>query len=433
MLELIRSSCAALVLVSLLLSTSNAQEGAGPERAAGSPRAEDAPAEDAAAEDAAIAGDGFDADAERRVFREAVEAWGESISETRAVLIRFHNGTAETEPHYRDQYRELQVRGRETFDRAVRAATALLEHDPQESFLQAQFLLVAVHYRYNRDWFELTGPAAEVLMAVGTNDPKLPEIAGVSFFATDQFDRASPHLAKAAETGTLDEKHAGLPQAVEEYRKHWDRERVFRAEDREKDDLPQVRFSTTRGDVLVELFEDQAPNTVANFINLVESGYYDQLPFYQVIDSQIAMVGDAADDGLDASAGRIPDENQRSDARVTFRGSLAMAKLPNPQSQQPRTIPHSARSHFFFTLMPFPEANSEYTVFGRVIQGMDAVSALRRVDPSVKDPENPAAPPDRVLSAEVIRKRSHPYEPEFIGPSPTREVRGRVGAQSSKD
>lgn len=411
MTESIRPACALLLLVLLLIRPAVAQEETPPDAAtAGGP---------VAAAQRQSADTAFDAEAVRAEFREAVDAWGETISETRAVLIRFHNGTAEAESQYRDQFRELQVRGREEFDRAVQLATELLVQDSAESFLQAQFLLVAVHYRYGRDWFELTGPAAEALMAVETKDPKLSEIAGVSFFATGDFDRAEPHLAEAARTGNLDAKRAELLGAVDEYRNLWEREQQLRAEDRQKGDLPRVRFSTTRGDILVELFEDQAPNTVANFIKLVENGYYDQLPFYQVIASQIAMVGDAADNGPGGPGSYIADENQGPDARAIFRGSLAMAKLPDPQAANMRTLPNTARSHFFFALMPLPQANSEYTVFGRVIEGIDTVSALRRIDPTEKDSEKPAPSPDRVLTAEVVRKRSHPYQVVYVDePSP---------------
>lgn len=407
MIESIRPACAALLLVSLLIRPAVAQEGTA--------RGAEPAGETTASAEGQVADGLFDAEAARAEFREVVDAWGETIGETRAVLIRFHNGTAETEAQYREQFRELQIRGREQFDRSVRLATELLEQDPAGSFLQAQFLLVAAHYRYGRDWFELTGPAAETLMQVETKDPKLPEIAGVSFFATGEFDRAEPHLRDAAQSGNLDAKHAGLLDAIAEYREHWEREQQLRVEDREKGDLPRVRFSTTRGDILVELFEDQAPNTVANFINLVESGYYDQLPFYQVIPSQVAMVGDAADSGPGSAGSYIADENQHPDARAIFRGSLAMAKLPDPQASNVRTLSNTARSHFFFALMPLPQANSEYTVFGRVIEGIDTLSALRRVDPTAKDSEKPTPSPDRVLSAEVVRKRSHAYQVEYVG------------------
>lgn len=376
------------------------------------------PTTPAVAQEASVgeaAEDPLDIEAEQAAYRAAVEEWKDTIAKMQEAALRFHNGTQETEQKYLTQYRELSEQGRDQFDRAVRAATRLLANDPKPDSEYANFLLAATRYRFDRDWYELTGEAAEALMAAGVEERRLPEIAGVSFWATNRFERVAEHLQKAIETGFIDPKHRQLLQSVNPYQTLWERERQFREEARERDDLPQVRITTTRGDLVVELFEDQAPNTVANFITLVEQGFYEGLTFHQVIPSQIAMTGDSTGDASGNAGYRIADESDREDARATFRGSLVMAKLADPRSSTGQTLPNSASSQFFFTFMPLPWVNREHTVFGRVIEGIGTLAAITRVDPTTKKEEaEPEGTPDRILNMEVIRKRSHEYQPQVL-------------------
>ncbi len=355
----------------------------------------------------------FDHAAEAVVFHAEVDKWRETLSLLGEVLVLYHNGDGSLDNKYQDRYRELQFVGRQQFDAAFRSAVKLIDNAPREYFEAAQFLLLAVPHRYQMDWYEGTGEGAEALISLDLEDPKLIEIAGVSFYATAQFDKAERYLKMAEEAGTLDPAFAGLRPSIPDVQELWDRELEFRAADDAKGDLPRVKLVTTRGDVVIELFEDQAPNTVANFIDLVENHQYDGGPFYQVLGRRIAMIGDAAGDRAGSMGFFIDDENVGPEKRTMFRGSLAMAKLPDGDSQVRRTYPDTASSHCFVAYQPLIQANPEHTIFGRVIEGIEHLCALTRLDPSEKQDEN-AIPkiPDRIVSAEVIRKRSHPYEPK---------------------
>lgn len=421
MLHTTRSSISVSALAALILAagtlavlptrTAMAQEEEA-EKASGPGPAASGPAAASAGEPAESS---LNVEAEQAAYQAAIKAWRQTIAEMQEAALRFHNGTAETEQKYLTEYRELSDRGRGEFDRAVRAATRLLQHDPKADSQYADFLFAAARYRFDRDWYELTGEAAEALMAAEVKEPRLPEIAGVSFWATNRFDRAAEHLQTAIDNGFIEPKHRRLLESVGVYKPLWEREQQLRQEARENDDLPQVRITTTRGALVVELFEDQAPNTVANFISLAEQGFYDGLLFHQVIPSQIAMSGDPSGDASGNAGYRIADEVDRSDARATFRGSLVMARLADPRSNSGQTLPNSASSQFFFALMPLPWANREHTVFGRVIAGIGTLSALTRVNPSAKKGEDePEGPPDRILTIEVIRKRPHDYQPEVL-------------------
>ena len=81
------------------------------------------------------------------------------------------------------------------------------------------------------------------------------------------------------------------------YAKLWDTESKLRTAEVEADDLPRVRLTTSKGEVDIELYENEAPETVGNFINLVEQGYYDGLKFHRVLQNFMAQTGCPKGDG----------------------------------------------------------------------------------------------------------------------------------------
>jgi cyclophilin family peptidyl-prolyl cis-trans isomerase len=357
----------------------------------------------------------FDHAGEAKKFEDLLTTWKQTILDLNEVTIRYRNSQESEGAALRAKHRELEVKGRVEFDEAFRQALLLCENAPRKSFAAAEFLLIGMRYRHARGWHEFTGEAAECLLRISDGGRGLPEIAGVSFYATNQFEKARQHLAEAVAMGLLDRKNFGLLEVIDLMVEPWQKEEKLRQADVEKGDLPQVKLTTSRGEVVLELFEDQAPNTVANFIQLVEEGAYRGIPFYQVLEGQIALAGDVRVSPLSAGF-RIEDENDHKDARPVLRGSIAMAKIPMPEGSPIKTVPDSANSHFFISFQPLPQASDEHTVFGRIIQGIEHFSALTRVDPSKKEDEDsgPALNPDLILEAEVIRRRDHEYKPVRI-------------------
>ena len=190
-----------------------------------------------------------------------------------------------------------------------------------------------------------------------------------------------------------------------EYVELWDREQQLRQAEEQADDLPRVAIETSRGRIVVELFENEAPNTVANFISLAESRFYDQTKFHRVIPNFMAQGGDpntrpgaTAPPGAGGPGYFIPDELNPETARKHFTGSLSMANSG---------APNSAGSQFFITHEPAYGHNGSYTVFGRVLEGVEIV---RRIE---KD--------DVLQSAKVLRKRDHVYAPSTL-PDPTSPI-----------
>ncbi len=183
-----------------------------------------------------------------------------------------------------------------------------------------------------------------------------------------------------------------------DYPELWRQEQLVRAAEASADDLPRVELVTAQGRIVLELFENEAPNTVANFIALAESGYYEGIKFHRVLPNFMAQAGDPnTRDGTDGAAGtagpgyRIPDEFAREGARNHFTGTLSMAKTPGA---------NTGGSQFFLTHTPTAHLNGKHTVFGRVLSGLDVVRSIE--------------PNEVIVSLTVLRKRDHEYEPQKL-------------------
>ena len=214
---------------------------------------------------------------------------------------------------------------------------------------------------------------------------------------TSEIELAEKFL-KAAEVAGVDEsKVAGLQKAIERERLKVEAEMAIRATEKEVDDLPQVKIETTKGTIIVELFENEAPNTVANFVSLVESHFYDGTPFHRVIPGFMAQGGDPTGTGTSGPGYTIACECDVPDARKHFLGSLSMAHAGKD----------TGGSQFFLTFAPTEHLDGRHTVFGRVIEGFEILPKISRT-------EGPQAGSsrDKILKAEIIRKRDHEYKPK---------------------
>jgi cyclophilin family peptidyl-prolyl cis-trans isomerase len=160
--------------------------------------------------------------------------------------------------------------------------------------------------------------------------------------------------------------------------------------------------------MVVELFENEAPNTVANFVALVDKGFYDGTPFHRVIGGFMAQGGDPTGTGTGGPGHAIACECGKPGARKHFLGSLSMAHAGK----------NTGGSQFFLTFRPTEHLDDKHTVFGRVIEGLDVLPKIRRTqDAEGRTVEG--VEPDRIVKAVMVRKRNHPYEPATL-PDPRR-------------
>lgn len=119
------------------------------------------------------------------------------------------------------------------------------------------------------------------------------------------------------------------------------------------------------GTIKIEFYPDSAPNTVANFEKLANSGFYNGLTFHRVVDGFVAQGGDPAGNGTGGPGYKIKAEFNN---RKHLTGTLAMARSQHPDS---------AGSQFYICLAPQPFLDGQYTVFGQVTEGMDLVKKIR--------------------------------------------------------
>ena len=133
-----------------------------------------------------------------------------------------------------------------------------------------------------------------------------------------------------------------------------------------------AHFTTNLGDFQVELFEDRAPATTKNFIELVEKGFYDGIVFHRVIEGFMLQSGCPDGNGRGGPGYTIPDEFH---AELTHdsEGVLSMAN----------SGPNSGGSQFFVTLAPTAWLDGKHAVFGKVIEGIETV---RTIGATAKDP-----------------------------------------------
>lgn len=232
---------------------------------------------------------------------------------------------------------------------------------------------------------------------------RLEDVAYQAFlasYAIEDFARADLMLKKIEDKGIAlqETMRAELTDAQEK----WQKELMIRRLESNTDDLPRVKLETSEGDIVVELFENHAPQTVGNFVSLVEKHFYDGLPFFLVKPSQIAQTGCPDGDGSGDAGYQIPCECYREQIRHHFTGTLSMSNSGRD----------SGGSQFFITHQRDGQFDGKFTAFGRVIEGLDVVYRLKIADGTISNVATPrATDPSTIVKATVIRKRDHPYTP----------------------
>ena len=141
-------------------------------------------------------------------------------------------------------------------------------------------------------------------------------------------------------------------------------------------------LETSKGRVVIAMRPDLAPNHVAHIKKLVGEGFYDGIVFHRVIDGFMAQTG--CPDGTGMGGSKYPNLKQEFNAEPHVRGTCSMARAQNP---------NSANSQFFICFDDARFLDRQYTVWGKVTEGMDNVDKLKRGEP-VDDP-------DQIVSAKM--------------------------------
>lgn len=165
-----------------------------------------------------------------------------------------------------------------------------------------------------------------------------------------------------------------------------------------QDKAPRVRLATSLGDVIVELDPQKAPKTVENFLQYVQDKHYDGTVFHRVIGNFMIQGGGFTAD-MQQKPTRAPVPLEATNGLKNDRGTIAMARTSNP---------NSATSQFFINVVdnaglnaPSPDGFG-YTVFGKVVAGMDVVDKIRAVPTGNRGPfQNVPQTPVTILKASL--------------------------------
>jgi peptidyl-prolyl cis-trans isomerase B (cyclophilin B) len=148
-------------------------------------------------------------------------------------------------------------------------------------------------------------------------------------------------------------------------------------------DHPQVAFDTTAGTIVIELNQEKAPKTVANFLAYVKSGHYDGTIFHRVIKDFMIQTGGFDADFREKSAPNKV-ENEADNGLKNEEGTVAMARTSDPQSASAQFFINAKNNTFLNYTSKTPQGWG-YAVFGKVVSGMDVVKKIELVQTSNKN------------------------------------------------
>lgn len=290
------------------------------------------------------------------------------------------------------------------------AATDLLESDPVKyenvGLLLREMLIAEVAKDRCDHW---TRGARVLLQCENLVNDEVLLNAGYAGFCECDWELATAAWSKLLEKGKLPEVEQIMLKQIPLIRVNWEKELERREEDKQKNN-PRVEFLTSKGTMEMELFEDDAPETVASFIYLIENGYYSRKPFFLVRRHFLAQTGCEKGDGKGTAGYTIRFEGNSPNHRFHFRGSLA---IPLGVDTETQTInPESGGAQFYMAFLPTPIFDGKHTVFGRVTKGIEVLGLLKEVNLTDEEQrKDPHLHPDLIIRATVLNKRPHEYRP----------------------
>jgi len=341
--------------------------------------------------------------------------WKGILAELYELRGEFRGAPLSRQVELDERYRKLLEEGEAMLPGLRAAAAAAYSEAPDSSSYPADFLLATVYDGCLKRFYERAFPPAKLLLDHGDDRRFLVGWAGIAAFATGQFELAEKWLGRAKEENVLakygrpwEELGLGALRNCPFYKQAWKKEDAIRAAEAKANQspetwLPQVLLRTNKGEIELELFENEAPKSVTNFIALVEGGFYNGKPFYTVQGQPCAAAGGLV--GPDGEVRHLVLPEGDRPKRVHFRGSVTMPPSGDERGE--------GTSQFYLLVLPQRSLNETSTCVGRVVKGIDVLSQLRPTAPK----EFANAEPDkidRIVEAKVVRKRNHPYEPKKV-------------------
>ncbi len=371
--------------------------------------------EETKADDQATTGDNRPSDADespsheaegpkRQAFDVQFEEWKTLLSDLRDIRLQYENLAEDAElDDLRKQWMDGIQRGNDMVPKLRDSAMAAFREAPNSDRELSRFVVKMAADLVRQDNYIPAKTMLIQLRDLECDERGIDNLLGIAASGTNDFALATECFTNAQRDGSLSEQGTELFGSINVVTERWDREvQLRKAELEQEDPLPRVLLETTAGDITLILFENEAPETVGNFVSLVEKGYYDGLNFHRVLPGFMAQGGCPKGDGTGSPGYSVYCECINEDHRDHFAGSLSMAKGP---------ARHSGGSQFFITFQPRPNLDGQHTVFGYVIEGMEVLPKITKVDP-----ENTKSNgvPTVIEKATVLNKRDHEYRPSKV-------------------
>lgn len=334
-------------------------------------------------------------------FAASHQEWGDLSTRLDDVVSEFKSADADRRTELRKEHQQLVADADTLLARLRVDGIAAYAEAPNDDQQVVELLVSLLASDVRSDRYDEAAEIAELLTENECDDKRIHQLAGTAAYGLDDFAAAKKHLAKAKELGALSGAGQILNNDCASVLTLWKTESEKRQQEAEQDDLPRVRLTTNKGDLVIELYENEAPQTVGNFVRLVEDGFYDGLTFHRVLPGFMAQGGCPDGTGGGGPGYEIYCECLQPTHRKHFRGTLSMAHAG----------PNTGGSQFFLTFRRTPHLDSRHTVFGRVVEGLDILPQLQRRDPTAAG-RKPT--PDKIVSATVVRKRKHEYKPSKV-------------------
>ncbi|MFN0020884.1 MAG: peptidylprolyl isomerase [Pirellulaceae bacterium] len=369
-------------------------------------------------------------------FPVVYKKWNEVDKQLKTLAEQYQLApSSEERAVLRERYQKLVTQSEAILPQLRTSAEAAFDAAPGKDADVKKIMLGMMAYEYRREEFGVVLKLAHKLLDAKVDDPVIYSIGGVAAYLSDDYETAEKWLPLAEKASRLGDEGKEHLKELPKTKELWVKEDKIRALEKEKDDLPRVKFETNKGTIVLELFENEAPQTVGNFIHLVQTKFYDGKIFHRVLPGFMAQGGDPQGDGSGGPGYEIPCECYRDDHRVHFQGSLSMAHAGKD----------TGGSQFFITFRRTPRLDGKHTAFGRVIEGMEVLPKLQRRNPDLAGLGAPLPVADKIISATVVRKRDHEYAPTKVeakippkaepgktppGKSPSQEKSGKAPGKS---
>ena len=365
-----------------------------------------------------------------KAFMEAFTEFRELNKKLTAMKVENQDASPNRRKEIEIEHPQLYKQGLELYKNVLTLALDAHDEAPNRNPSVNNLLYSTVAWEFNRENYEASFRVFKRLAASGIDKgaERYYVFAGFAALLSMNYEEAEKWLDIAEESGELEKKIKEWVQSsdsgkslvqtlqgqfmtMSQTKEAWTKEQQIRKTETEAGEqdpakkLPRVELligkesAAARGRIVLELFENEAPNSVANFISLVESGYYNGIVFHRVLPNFMAQGGRKGTD--ERSPGyTIDDEcgNRFPQYRRHFRGSISMANAG----------PNTNGSQFFLTFVPTSFLDGRHTVFGRVVEGLEVLADIQRFDPSDENAKIPEL--DKIVEAKVLNKRNHAYQ-----------------------